>query len=96
MYTNGNLVRGAHGGAVLLGTLGLAVLLVIAAVVLFFTRRAGARYSLLAMVALLLGYGLLRRRFPKPVSTASSHGATRSSIAGWTVTLRTRSGMSSA
>jgi hypothetical protein len=38
-----------------LGTLGLAVLLVIATVVLLFTRRAWARYSLLAMVALLLG-----------------------------------------
>jgi hypothetical protein len=37
-----------------LGPLGMAVLLVIARVLLF-TRRAWARYSLLAMVALLLG-----------------------------------------
>ena len=53
MYTNDNLE--AHMAALcFLGTLGLAVLLDILTVALFFTRRAWARYPLLAMVALLL------------------------------------------
>ena len=53
MYTNDNLE--AHMAALcFLGTLGLAVLLVILTVAMFFTRRAWARYPLLAMVALLL------------------------------------------
>jgi len=55
MYTNGNFE--AHLAALcLLGTLSLTVLLVIATGVLFFTRRAWVRYSLLAIVLLLAGY----------------------------------------
>ena len=54
-YTNGNFE--AHLAALcLLGTLGLTVLLAILTGVLFFTRRAWARYSLLASVLLLAGY----------------------------------------
>lgn len=55
MYTNGNL--DAHLAALLfLGTLALTVALVIATVVLFFRRRALARYTLLATGVLLAGY----------------------------------------
>jgi hypothetical protein len=55
MYTNGNFE--AHMAALcFLGTVGLTVLLVIATVVLFFTRRAWAKYSLHAIVVLLGGY----------------------------------------
>jgi hypothetical protein len=55
MYTNGNFE--SHLAALcFLGTLGLTVLLAIATVVLFFTRRAWARYTLLAIAVLLGGY----------------------------------------
>src|SRR5215472_6721224 len=55
VYTNGNFE--AHMAALcFLGTLGLTVLLVIATVVLLFTRRAWTRYSLLAIALLLGGY----------------------------------------
>lgn len=55
MYTNGNFE--AHLAALcFLGTLGLTVLLAIATVVLFFTRRPWARYSLPALAVLLAGY----------------------------------------
>lgn len=58
MYTNGNFE--AHLAALcFLGTLGLTVLLTVATVVLFFSRRVWARYTLLAIVVLLAGYGLL-------------------------------------
>jgi len=62
MYTNGNLE--AHlAAAMFLGTMGLLLLLAVATIVLFFTRRAWARYSLLAMVVLVAGYGLLLAAF---------------------------------
>ena len=55
MYTNGNFE--AHMAALcFLGTLGLSVVLVTVTVVLFFTRRAWAKYSLLATAVLLGGY----------------------------------------
>ena len=55
MYTNGNL--DAHLAALLfLGTLALTVALVIATVVLFFRRRALARYTLLETGVLLASY----------------------------------------
>ena len=55
MYTNGNFE--SHLAALcFLGTMGLTILLAIATVVLFFTRRAWARYSLLAIFVLLAGY----------------------------------------
>jgi len=55
MYTNGNFE--AHMAALcFLGTLGLALLLAIATAVLVFTRRAWARYTLLAIALLLVGY----------------------------------------
>ena len=58
MYTNGNFE--AHMAALaLLGTAGLMVLLAITTVVLWLTRRAWARYSLLALVVLLAGYAAL-------------------------------------
>jgi hypothetical protein len=58
MYTNGNFE--SHLAALcFLGTLGLTVVLAVATVVLFFSRRAWARYTLLAIVVLLAGYGLL-------------------------------------
>ena len=58
MYTNGNLE--SHLAALFfLGTLGLLVLLGLTTLVLFFRRRAWVRYPLLAIVALLAGYGLL-------------------------------------
>jgi hypothetical protein len=58
MYTNGNFE--SHLAALmLLGTAGLTVLLTIATVVLFFTRRRLAPYSLLAIAVLLAGYGLI-------------------------------------
>jgi hypothetical protein len=58
MYTNGNFE--SHLAALcFLGTLGLTALLAIATVVLFFSRRAWARYTLLAIFVLLAGYGLL-------------------------------------
>ena len=55
MYTNGNL--DAHLAALcFLGTVALTVALAIATAVLFFRRRAWARYTLLATVVLLAGY----------------------------------------
>lgn len=58
MYTNGNFE--AHMAALcFLGTLGLIVVLAVATVVLFFTRRAWARYSLLAIAVLLAGYAAI-------------------------------------
>ncbi len=58
MYSNGNFE--SHLAALcFLGTLGLTTLLAVATVVLFFWRRAWARYTLLAIVVLLAGYGLL-------------------------------------
>ncbi len=58
MYTNGNFE--SHLAALcFLGTLGLTALLAVATVVLFLTRRNWARYTLLAIVVLLAGYGLL-------------------------------------
>ena len=62
MYTNGNFE--AHLAALcLLATLGLTLLLAVATVVLFFTRRQWARYSLLAIGWLLAGYALLLAAF---------------------------------
>ncbi len=58
MYTNGNLE--SHLAALcFLGTLGLTALLAVATVVLFFSRRAWARTTALAIFVLLAGYGLL-------------------------------------
>jgi hypothetical protein len=58
MYTNGNFE--SHLAALcFLGTLGLTALLAVATVVLFLSRRAWARYTLLAIFVLLAGYGLL-------------------------------------
>jgi hypothetical protein len=58
MYSNGNFE--SHLAALLfLGTLGLLVLLAGATTFLFFWRRAWVRYPLLAIAALLAGYGLL-------------------------------------
>jgi hypothetical protein len=58
MYTNGNFE--SHLAALCcLGTLGLTALLAVATVVLFFSRRAWARYTALAIFVLLAGYGLL-------------------------------------
>ncbi|HME58685.1 MAG TPA: hypothetical protein VKF63_10135 [Terracidiphilus sp.] len=58
MYTNGNFE--SHMAALcFLGTAGLTVLLAVATLALFFTRRAWARYSAVAIVVLLAGYGLL-------------------------------------
>jgi hypothetical protein len=58
MYTNGNFE--SHLAALcFLGTLGLTALLAVATVVLFFSRRAWARYTALAIFVLLAGYGLL-------------------------------------
>ncbi|HVP55032.1 MAG TPA: hypothetical protein VMU45_08560 [Candidatus Eisenbacteria bacterium] len=55
MYTNGNFE--SHMAALcFLGTAGLTILLAVATVVLFFSRRAWARYSLLAIALLLGGY----------------------------------------
>jgi hypothetical protein len=55
MYTNGNFE--AHMAALcFLGTLGLSVVLAIATVVLFFTRRSYAQYTLLGLGVLLAGY----------------------------------------
>jgi hypothetical protein len=57
MYSNGNFE--SHLAAMcFLGTGGLTVLLVIATVVLVFTRRRWARYTLLALAVVLGGYGL--------------------------------------
>jgi hypothetical protein len=62
MYTNGNFE--AHMAALcFLGTLGLSVVLAIATVVLFFTRRAWAQYSLLAIAVLLGGYAAVLALF---------------------------------
>lgn len=55
MYTNGNF-ESPLAALCFLGTLGLTVLLAVATVVLFFTCRRWARWSLLAMVVLLAGY----------------------------------------
>ncbi len=58
MYTNGNFE--SHLAALcFLGTMGLTVLLGVATVALVFKRRAWVRHSLLAMVALVAGYGLV-------------------------------------
>jgi len=55
LYTNGNFE--SHLAALcFLGTAGLAVLLAVATIVLLFTRRAWARYTLAAIVVLLAGY----------------------------------------
>ncbi|HZD31268.1 MAG TPA: hypothetical protein VE779_06380 [Candidatus Angelobacter sp.] len=55
MYTNGNFE--SHMAALcFLATVGLTLLLTIATVVLFFTRRRWSRYSLLAIAGLLAGY----------------------------------------
>ena len=55
MYTNGNFE--SHMAALcFLATLGLSVLLAVATIVLYFRRRAWARYSLLAIAVLLAGY----------------------------------------
>ena len=55
MYSNGNFE--SHLAALcFLGTAGLAVLLAVATIVLLFTRRAWARYTLAAIVVLLAGY----------------------------------------
>ena len=55
MYSNGNFE--SHMAALcFLGALWLTVLLVIATVVLFFTHRRWARYSLAALVVLLASY----------------------------------------
>jgi hypothetical protein len=62
MYTNGNFE--SHLAALLfLGTAGLLVLLAVATVVLYFSRRRWVRYSLLAMAVLTAGYGLLLALF---------------------------------
>jgi len=62
MYTNGNFE--SHLAALLfLGTLALQLLLCVVTMVLFFARRKWVRYSLLAMAALLVGYGLLLATF---------------------------------
>src|SRR5271165_3088958 len=58
MYTNGNLE--AHLSALcFVSTAGLSLRLVIAAAVLFFTRRRWALCSLLAVAVLLAGYALV-------------------------------------
>jgi len=55
LYSNGNFE--SHLAALcFLGTAGLAVLLAVATIVLLFTRRAWARYTLAAIVVLLAGY----------------------------------------
>ena len=55
MYTNGNFE--SHLAALcFLGTMGLTILLALATVVLFFTRRNWARYALPAIAVLLVGY----------------------------------------
>ena len=46
-----------------LGTLGLSVLLAVATIVLWFTRRRWAQYSLIALAALLAGYASLLALF---------------------------------
>jgi hypothetical protein len=62
MYTNGNFE--SHMAALcFLGTLGLTILLAFASIVLFFTQRNWARYSLLAIGVLLAGYALLMAAF---------------------------------
>lgn len=64
MYTNGNF--DAHLAALcFLGTLGLTALLAIAAVVLFFRRRAWVPHTLLAMVVLLAGYAVVLGAFSR-------------------------------
>jgi len=62
MYSNGNFE--SHLAALLfLGTLALLLLLGFLTAVLFFARRKWVRYPLLAMAALLVGYGLLLAAF---------------------------------
>lgn len=62
MYTNGNFE--SHLAALcFLGTFGLTILLAVATVVLFFMQRRWARYTLLAIVVLLAGYGMLLALF---------------------------------
>ena len=65
-----------------LGALGLTVLLVIATGVLFFTRRAWARYSLLAIVLLLAGYRAVVPLFSATTFDPLSRGTTRNFTAG--------------
>ncbi len=58
MYSNGNFE--SHLAALcFLGTLGLSILLAIASLALWFTRRRWTRYSLLAIALLLGGYAAL-------------------------------------
>jgi len=58
VYSNGNFE--SHLAAMsFLGTLGLTVLLVIASVVLWFTHRRWARYTLLAAAVLFAGYAVV-------------------------------------
>ena len=60
MYTNFE----SHLAALMfLGTLALLFLLAVAALAMFFWRRAWLRYPLLAIAALLAGYGLLLAAF---------------------------------
>jgi hypothetical protein len=62
MYSNGNFE--AHLAALcFLGTAGLTIVLAVATVVFFFTHRAWAWYTLLAIAVLLAGYGLLMAAF---------------------------------
>lgn len=62
MYTNGNLE--AHVAALLfLGTAALILLLVVVAAILFFARRKWAPYPLLAIAAVVIGYGSLLAAF---------------------------------
>jgi len=57
MYANGNFE--SHMAVLcFLGTLGLSVVLTIATVLLFFTRRAWAKYSLLVIALLLASYAV--------------------------------------
>jgi len=62
LYANGNLE--AHLAALcFLGTASLIVLLGVATVVLIIARRSWARWSLLAIVVILAGYGMLVAAF---------------------------------
>jgi hypothetical protein len=62
MYSNGNFE--SHLAALLfLGTAGMLLLLAVATVVLYFSRRRWARYSLLAFPVLLAGYVVLMALF---------------------------------
>src|SRR6516162_819856 len=62
MYTNGNLE--AHLSALLfLGCAALIFFLLVAAAILFFARRRWAPYPLIAIAAIVTGYGLLLAAF---------------------------------